>query len=205
MSNANVTEIERTLPIVITATESDKTSVIDALKLAFVSDPATRWTWPDPQKYLLHFPSFVKAIGGKAFAHESAYYIGNYSGAVFWLPPNVHPDVEQLVVLLKSTGSDDAKKYGPELFEKMSSYHPNEPHWYLPLLGVDPLHHGKGLGSALMQRAIVTCDRDNKLAYLESSNPKNIPFYERYGFKLLDTIQVNKSPSIFPMLRKPVV
>jgi hypothetical protein len=30
----------------------------------------------------------------------------------------------------------------------MSGYHPDEPHWYLPLLGVDPLRHGKGLGSA---------------------------------------------------------
>ena len=27
--------------------------------------------------------------------------------------------------------------------------------WYLPLLGVDPLHHGKGLGSALLQHALV--------------------------------------------------
>jgi hypothetical protein len=51
--------------------------------------------------------------------------------------------------------------------------------------------------------AIIMCDQDNKLAYLESSNPKNIPFYKRYGFESLGTIQVNTSPSIFPMLRKP--
>jgi predicted N-acetyltransferase YhbS len=66
-----------------------------------------------------------------------------------------------------------------------------------------PLHHGKGLGSALMQHAIIMCDQDNKIAYLESSNPKNISFYERYGFELLGTIQVNTSPSIFLMLRNP--
>jgi ribosomal protein S18 acetylase RimI-like enzyme len=196
-------DILMTLPIVKTAIESDEASVIDALKLAFVADPATRWVWPDPQKYLSHFSSFARAFGGKAFAYESAHYVGNYSGAALWLPPNVHPDVDQLISLLQSTGSDEAKKDGPEVFEKMSSYHPNEPHWYLPLLGVDPLHHGKGLGSALMQHAIVTCDLDNKFAYLESSNPKNIPFYERHGFELLGTIQVNTSPSIFPMLRKP--
>jgi ribosomal protein S18 acetylase RimI-like enzyme len=196
-------DILMTLPIVKTAIELDEAAVIDALKLAFVADPATRWVWPDPQKYLSHFSSFAKAFGGKAFACESAHYVGNYSGAALWLPPNVHPDVDQLIELLQSSGSDEAKKDGPEVFEKMSSYHPNEPHWYLPLLGVDPLHHGKGLGSALMQHAIVKCDQDNKFAYLESSNPKNIPFYERHGFELLGTIQVNTSPSIFPMLRKP--
>ena len=54
---------------------------------------------------------------------------------------DVHPDVDQLIASLQSTGSDDAKKDGPEIFEKMSGYHPDEPHWYLPLLGVDPLQH----------------------------------------------------------------
>lgn len=190
-------------PIVKIAEESDKTTVLDALKLAFVADPATRWVWPDTQKYLSNFSSFAKAFGGKAFAYESAYYIGNYSGAALWLPPNVHPDVDQLIELLQSSGSNEAKNDGPEVFEKMSSYHPNEPHWYLPLLGVDPLYHGKGLGSALIQHAIAVCNLDENFAYLESSNPKNIPFYERHGFELLGKIQVNTSPPIFPMLRKP--
>ena len=57
-------------PIVMTSTGSDEASVIDALKLAFVADPATRWVWPDPQKYLLQFSSFAKAIGGKAFEYK---------------------------------------------------------------------------------------------------------------------------------------
>lgn len=196
-------DILMTIPIVKTAKESDEAGVIDVLKIAFVADPATRWVWPDPQKYLSHFSSFAKAFGGKAFAYESAHYVGNYSGAALWLPPNVYHDADLLTALLQSSGSDESKKDGPEIFEKMSRYHPHEPHWYLPLLGVDPLHHGKGLGSALIQHVIGMCDRDNKFAYLESSNPKNIQFYERHGFKLLGTIQVNTSPPIFPMLRKP--
>jgi ribosomal protein S18 acetylase RimI-like enzyme len=191
------------IPTVKTATEADEARVIDALKLAFVADPATRWVWPDPQEYLSHFYSFAKAFGGKAFVNKSAHYVGDYSGAALWLPPDVHPDVDQLISLLQRTGSDEAKKDGPEIFEKMSGYHPNEPHWYLPLLGVDPIHHGKGLGSALLQHVLVMCDQDNKYAYLESSNPRNIPLYKRHGFEMLGTIQVNTSPSISPMLRKP--
>jgi hypothetical protein len=83
-------DILMTMPIVKTAIESDEASVIDALKLAFVADPATRWVWPDPQKYLSHFSIFAKAFGGKAFAHKSAHYVENYSGAALWLPPNVY-------------------------------------------------------------------------------------------------------------------
>jgi len=99
-----------TIPRVKTAIESDEAGVIDALKLAFGADPATRWVWPDPQKYLSHFSSFAKAFGGKAFAFGSAHYVENYSGAALWLPPNVHPDVEPLIALLQSSGSDEAKK-----------------------------------------------------------------------------------------------
>jgi hypothetical protein len=54
-----------------------------------------------------------------------------------------------------------------------------------------------------MKHALVPCDLDHKLAYLEASNPKNIPLYERHGFELLGVIQVGTSPPIFPMLRKP--
>ncbi|MFZ0555634.1 MAG: GNAT family N-acetyltransferase [Nitrososphaeraceae archaeon] len=63
-----------------------------------------------------------------------------------------------MTTLLLSTGSDEAKKDGPKVFEKMGSYHPKEPHWYFPLLGVDPLHQGNGLGSALLQHTLAVCD-----------------------------------------------
>ena len=57
--------ISMTLPIVKTASMADEAGVIDALKLAFAVDPATRWAWPDPQKYLSHFSSFTKAFERK--------------------------------------------------------------------------------------------------------------------------------------------
>ncbi|MGO8147977.1 GNAT family N-acetyltransferase, partial [Rhizobium leguminosarum] len=63
------------------------------------------------------------------------------------------------------------------IFEQMATYHPTEPHWYLTLIGVDPAHQGKGHGDVLMAYALARCDHDHTPAYLESSNPRNIPFY----------------------------
>jgi GNAT superfamily N-acetyltransferase len=185
------------------ATASDEVRIIDVVVRAFAADPAARWGWPDQQQYYTHFPSFVRVLGGKAFAHRSAYYIEGYAGAALWLPPNVHPDEDKLNSLIQRTVSERIQKDFLHVFEQMGRYHPSEPHWYLPLTGVDPLHQGKGLGSALMQHALIQCDRDNKLAYLESSNPKNIPLYERHGFEVLGTIQAGTSPTTFPMLRRP--
>jgi ribosomal protein S18 acetylase RimI-like enzyme len=87
--------------------------------------------------------------------------------------------------------------------DELGGYHPEEDHWYLPLIGVDPAHQGKGFGGALMSHALVACDRDSLPAYLETANPANIPLYERYGFELLGEIQVGSSPLMFPMLRQP--
>jgi GNAT superfamily N-acetyltransferase len=69
-------------------------------------------------------------------------------------------------------------------------------------MGVNTFQQGKGIGSALLQHTLIQCDRDSKLAYLESTSPKNIPFYKRHGFELLGTIQAGTSPSIFLMLRR---
>jgi ribosomal protein S18 acetylase RimI-like enzyme len=191
-------------PIIKTAaTESDEASIIDVLVRANWADPAARWVWPDSQQFLLHFPNFVRAFGGKAFAHGSAYYVDGYVGAALWLPPDVHPDEEALIALVQQTVSENIQKDFFPVLEQMGRYHPSESHWYLPLMGVDPSQQGKGFGSALLQHTLKQFDRDNKLAYLESSNPRNIPLYKRHGFELLDTIQSRTSPSIAPMLRRP--
>jgi ribosomal protein S18 acetylase RimI-like enzyme len=89
------------------------------------------------------------------------------------------------------------------VLEQMGSYHPSEPHWYLPLIGVDPTRQGRGYGSALLQHALRRCDEDQTLAYLESSNPANVSLYERHGFEVVGTIQAGASPTFYPMVRKP--
>src|SRR5262249_3652067 len=189
--------------VVRTATAADEDRAIDAVVLAFSADPAARWTWPDPQEYLSHFPTFVRAFGGRAFQHKTAYCVDGYAGTALWLPPDVHPDEDALVSLLERTAPERIQQEVSGVFEQMERYHPREPHWYLPLIGVDPSQQGKGHGSALMRHALVPCNRDRVLAYLESTNPRNIPLYERHGFELLGTIQVSTSPPIFPMLRRP--
>ena len=132
-----------TTSIIKTATATDEAPTIAVVVLAFSADPAARWTWPDPNQYLRHFPSFVKAFGGKAFAHGSAHYVDGYTGAALWLPPDVHPDEDTLNTLLQRTASAQVQQDLLTVFEQMGRYHPEEPHWYLPLIGVDPSQQGK--------------------------------------------------------------
>jgi ribosomal protein S18 acetylase RimI-like enzyme len=193
-----------TKPIIMTAASaSDEAATIDVLVRAFSADPIAQWIWPDSQQCHMYFPSFVRAFGGKAFRHGTAYYVDGYGAAALWLPPGVLPDEDELSSIFQRSVSEQIQKDVISVFDQMGRYHPSDPHWHLPLMGVDPLKQGKGFGSALLQHALVHCDRDNKLAYLESSSPRSIPFYERHGFELLGTIRLGTSPSIFPMLRRP--
>lgn len=191
-------------PTVKIATPSDD-AVIDVITLAFGADPAARWSFPDPHGYLRHFPSLARAFGGKALAHGSAHYVDGYAGAALWLPPGVEPDEDAMVTLLQRTVPAKVRDDLFALLEQMGRHHPSEPHWYLPLIGVDPAQQGRGYGSALMHYGLIPCDRDKQLAYLESSNPRNVPLYERHGFEAIGTMQVGTSPPLVAMLRKPRV
>jgi GNAT superfamily N-acetyltransferase len=182
---------------------AEQDTAVKAIVEAFSADPAARWMYPDPQQYWEHFPSFVKAFAGAAFEHGSADLVDRYLAAALWLSPGIHPDEEAMGKLIRRTvpKSDQANVFA--LFEQMDRYHPIEPHWYLPMIGVNPAHQGKGYGSALLQHALSRCDREDKLAYLESTSPSSARLYQRHGFDLLGTIQVGSSPELFPMLRKP--
>jgi GNAT superfamily N-acetyltransferase len=190
-------------PSVRDATSADEAPAIYTIVLAFAADPVARWTWPRSADYLAAMPSFARAFGGKGFVHGGACCTENHTGAALWLPPGVGPDEGRMDELMQSMVSPELLKDAASLLEQMAGYHPSEPHWYLPLIGVDPVYQGKGHGNALMAYATARCDRDRVPAYLESTNPRNISLYLRHGFEALGTIQAGSSPPLVPMLRRP--
>ena len=86
-----------TLPSIKVGTKSDEVSVIDAIVLAFSTDPLARWCWPDPHQYLASAPRFIRDYGGEAFAHKSAYYVDGYLGGALWLQVGSTPPVSPML------------------------------------------------------------------------------------------------------------
>lgn len=188
-------------PTVTVMTSADEDAAIATIVLAFAADPMARWTSPQAHQYLAAMPRMIRAFASSAFSIGSAFRTDDCAGAALWLPPGAGSDEEALGAVIESTV---APSLGPEteaIFEQMATFHPTQPHWYLPLIGVDPAHQGEGQGDALMAHALARCDSDHAPAYLESSNPRNIPFYRRHGFEPLGAIQVGSSPTLVPMLR----
>jgi ribosomal protein S18 acetylase RimI-like enzyme len=115
----------------------------------------------------------------------------------------VHPNGDALEKIVRDTTKPEHLEDVLLTLENMGQSHPEESHWYLPVVGVDPNAQGRGLGGALMRHALARCDAEGSSAYLESTNPRNISLYERHGFKIIDEIRVGACPVITPMLRKP--
>eukprot|EP00178_Gracilaria_changii_P012759 TRINITY_DN35_c2_g1_i1.p1 TRINITY_DN35_c2_g1~~TRINITY_DN35_c2_g1_i1.p1 ORF type:complete len:216 (-),score=42.05 TRINITY_DN35_c2_g1_i1:943-1590(-) len=74
------------------------------------------------------------------------------------------------------------------IMNKLKQKHPTQPHMFLSLLGTSKEKQGKGSGSAVISQMLRQCDRQGVAVYLESSNPKNIPFYRRHGFDVVGDI-----------------
>jgi ribosomal protein S18 acetylase RimI-like enzyme len=183
--------------------EASADAAFAVIVCAFINDPAARWSWPRSDDFLRNMPLAAEAFGGKSFALGTADAIDDFAGVALWLPPGVKADEEALGALFERTAPASIQQDLAGVFEQMGNFHPHEPHWYLPLIGVDPSRQGQRLGDKLMARALARCDADRMPAYLESSNPRNLGFYERHGFESLGNIQVGSSPTIVPMLRKP--
>ncbi|KAJ6229739.1 gnat family acetyltransferase [Anaeramoeba flamelloides] len=63
-------------------------------------------------------------------------------------------------------------------------------HWYLMVLGVVKSEQGKHVGSKLLNCVLALAKQSNHPVYLECID-ENLGFYEKFGFRLMDKIQLN--------------
>jgi ribosomal protein S18 acetylase RimI-like enzyme len=101
-------------------------------------------------------------------------------------PPGVYPlpTFSQLGILLKSVVRNGV--YGLNrwltVLGRFEKRHPKDTHYYLEFIGVDPTQQGKGLGTSLLDDLSSRADQENVGCYLETSNPRNVLLYQRFGY-----------------------
>ena len=161
---------------------------------AFFVDHLMEYMFPDEDERRRlgpwHFTAFIRY--GYLFG-EVYTTIGSPAGTAVWFRPG---ETEMPANRIEQAGLDRA----PDVlgtaawarFISVTDYverlHPKEmpePHWYLPLLGVDPALQGKGAGSALLRVILDRADTDGLHAYLWTAKARNVPFYQKHGFEVL--------------------
>lgn len=192
------------------ATTADLAAVTEVLTAAFADDPVQQW---------LFAPADDPEAGRRAlfeiFVHDYFWlghlYVvadtGGIAGAALWAPPGRGVlQGDRVQDLLAALGPHLGDELVPRLGElaRTHEHRPAEPHLYLGILGVDPARQSRGHGAALLDPTLAECDRMGLLAHLESSNERNVPFYERHGFEAVGAHRCGgDGPPLTIMSRRP--
>jgi ribosomal protein S18 acetylase RimI-like enzyme len=193
------------------ARKADIRELSGVLARAFYDDPVMTWVLPDDQTRLASLARMFTAItrhhhlagGGSEVACD-----GPFIGATaLWDPPDRwkqtgREQIAMLPLFFRVFGFRSAQVR--QLQEIMKREHPEEPHWYLAVIGSDPAVRGKGFGQVLMRSRLDRVDAEHAPAYLESSKHQNIAYYQRFGFQVTGEVVLPEGgPSMWPMWRPP--
>ncbi|WP_301144127.1 GNAT family N-acetyltransferase [Mycolicibacterium fortuitum] len=191
--------------------KSDVNRLAAVLGRAFHNDPVMSWILADETRRAKGLPRLFAAItrhhfltGGGA---EVAARDGEIGAAALWDGPGrwkqtPREELRTLPTMVLAFGRD--LRRGQQVVELMKQHHPEEPHWYLAVIGSDPTVRGGGFGHALMQSRLERVDAEHAPAYLESSNPDNVPYYMRFGFEVTGEIVLpDGGPIMTAMWRRP--
>lgn len=180
----------------------------------------SRAFWPDPlfgffARDEVHehrvLPVFLGSLLRDSLANGEVWSTtdgARVTGAASWLPPAALPrsrlrEARIYAACARALVTCRNRRTGIRLLDAVEKAHPTEPHWYLALLGVDPSRQRRGLGGRLLAPVLERCDRGFENAYLETQKPENLPFYERFGFRVVGEVRVADSPTIWRMWREP--
>jgi ribosomal protein S18 acetylase RimI-like enzyme len=186
---------------IVPISEAESVAAVATIVAAFADDPVERWLWPEQEAYDAAFPEFARAFGGAAFERGTAWGIEGSGAVALWLEPGAEADEAAVAGVLDETVAIDKHDDLFATLEQMAALHPTEPHWYLPWLAVSPAHQGRGLGGELLDHTLAIIDTAALPAFLETTNPRTIPLYERHGFKTIATSWSGACPPMTSMLR----
>ena len=178
------------------------------LARAFHDDPVFGWMLPaegSRDRRLRRY--FVAELNHESLRHgavEVACADGRVAGAAVWFPPGTWSgtEVSALPGYLRAFGR---RLVIVSQYQSVAvSAHPRgEPHWYLAVIGVDPVRQGQGVGAALLRSRLRRCDEEGLPAYLESSKLENVPLYQHFGFHVTGTLGLPEgAPVVNAMWRR---
>ena len=193
------------------ATEDDIPALAEVLSGAFVTDPPMSWIFRDEATRRDRLRVlFGVALHEMFLPHGEVYTTADRGGAAVWDAPGKWQTPDDVTERMAPVM---AEAFLPEELDRLLTFlgmmgdaHPVDPeHWYLGVLAADVARQGQGIGSACMAPQLADCDRTGTPAYLESSNEKNVPLYERHGFRVVDVLDLpDEGPPVWRMWRDPV-
>ncbi|MGE5596632.1 MAG: GNAT family N-acetyltransferase [Hyphomicrobiales bacterium] len=191
------------------AAKPDCPALTAVMARAFDDDPFANWACAQDARRSRRIYDFMSfALEKLTFPHGDVYTTGDIQGGAFWTPPGKWKLglLQQLLALPDFARSTGWRRIPTVIsgINGVEKKHPKQPHYYLLALGVEPELQGRSIGTQLMRPVLERCDHEGIPAYLESSKERNVPLYERNGFRVTEEIVLPKGgPKLWLMWRDP--
>jgi GNAT superfamily N-acetyltransferase len=191
--------------------KADVKDLSRTLGRAFYEDPVMAWMLPDGPSRAKGLPRMFATMTRRHFLAGGGTEVATNGSAIgaaaLWDPPGrwKQSRLEELLMMPGFIWSFRSRvPPAQEVADIMKRAHPEEPHWYLAVIGSDPTIRGAGFGQALMRSRLDRCDAEHAPAYLEATKQETVPYYMRFGFELTGEIALpDGGPSMWPMWRSP--
>jgi GNAT superfamily N-acetyltransferase len=169
------------------ATPDRHEALASVLGRAFVVEPMMRWPLGEgeeiEERLVRAFDLFMEGPIRLGMVWEA----GAGTGALILIPAGQMNAVEDGNQAMRSVyGRADGARRFDRLWDWVESKHPEEPLALLDSVAVEPAAQGRGVGSALIRYGLDQARAAGHGALLETGNPRNVPLYQRHGFRVVD-------------------
>jgi GNAT superfamily N-acetyltransferase len=171
---------------------------------AFSDDPMIRWPMPDATPAMLQ--ELFRVILTPYLESGVLWKIHGCDAGAAWLPPEVtgrFAEIEQSTrAAINPLTADGGARYAA-FWDWLGAHVPGEPCWFLDIVAVAPAAQGRGLGRALVIHGVERARADGCPAFLETGNPRNVPFYQSLGFQIVDQQQAPDGGPVIWFMQTP--
>ena len=189
---------------------TDLDAASGVLGRAFADYPWTRWT-VDPDDHVRRVTELqrlaLECLGLPYGQVWVAVVDGDLGAVSVWMdsrvtvPADVSEEMKPRVAELE--GSRHEASLSAE--SAVAGSRPEEPHYYLAVVGTDPSVRRRGLAAGVIRPGLAASDADGIPSFLHTSAESNVAWYSKLGFDVTGHQQVDEGgPDVWAMSRRPI-
>jgi ribosomal protein S18 acetylase RimI-like enzyme len=178
------------------ATAAELPQLADVLADAFNDYAWTNWTVPGQDRHQKIRTLQLLYLRHAGLPHGMVWTVTDHTAVAAFLPAQL-PPLAPAVLEQVTDAHGDRLEALMEAEELVADHRPAHD-WVLATVGVAPTAQGHGLGRAVVSAGLETIDDQGGTCLLETSDPRNLPFYQRLGFTV-EAVVTTPGPPVWIM------
>ncbi|TKB99153.1 GNAT family N-acetyltransferase [Pedobacter cryophilus] len=179
----------------INASYEDKYLIVDILTKSFDTNKSVNYIVKQDQKRIARIRSLMDYSFEMCYHYGDVYLTNDKKGCALVLYPHKKESSLKSILLdvkliLRCIGIENIGK-AMKRESAIKQLQPKIPMYYLWFIGVDAKHQNNGIGSQLLEFVIADSEEKQLPVFLETSTLKNLPWYQKFGFKIYNELQLS--------------